>query len=140
MAGQTFIMTEEEKYYFDLRGYLVVRQALDAGEVEACNKAIDHFADSIRTRSTDDGGLARGSTALTAAAGRQELTGMLGWPAPHREPFRDLLIHPVAVSRLNEMCGRGFRLDHGPLLIKAESGTEGHQLHGSGAMKMLKHS
>lgn len=57
---------------------------------------------------------------------------MLGWPAPHRQPFRELLVHPVVVSRLNEMCGRGFRLDHGPLFIGARAGTEGHHLHGAG--------
>ena len=127
-----YAMTAEEKYYFDLRGYVIVRQALEAEEVKACNDAIDHFSDSIHTRSIEDGGLAAGSAALSGTSGRQELHGMIGWPAPHREPFRRLLVHPVVVSRLNEMCGRGFRLDHGPLLIKAEAGTEGHQLHGAG--------
>ena len=127
-----FTMSDEEKYYFDLQGYLVVRGALSAGQVRACNDAVDHYADSIRTRATDGGGLARGSAALAGGAGRRELTGMLGWPPPHRQPFRDLLVHPVVVSRLNEICGRGFRLDHGPLLIGAASGTEGHLLHGAG--------
>ena len=57
---------------------------------------------------------------------------MLGWPPPYREPFRRLLVHPTVVSRLNEFSGSGFRLDHGPLLISATEGTEGHYLHGSG--------
>ena len=127
-----FVMSDEEKYYFDLRGYLVVRGALSSGQVRACNDAIDHHAGSIRARPVEGGGLARGSAALTGGSGRRELRGMLGWPAPYRQPFRDLLVHPVVVSRLNEICGRGFRLDHGPLLIGAEAGTEGHLLHGAG--------
>ena len=127
-----FVMSDEEKYYFDLQGYLVVRGALSTDDVRACNDAIDHHAGSIRARPVEGGGLARGSAALTGGSGRRELRGMLGWPAPYRQPFRDLLVHPVVVSRLNEMCGRGFRLDHGPLLIGAEAGTEGHLLHGAG--------
>jgi hypothetical protein len=127
-----YVMSDEEKYFFDLTGYLVVRGALTAEEVSECNDAIEHYADRLRARSTDGGGLSRGSSALQGKTGRLELTGMLGWEPPYREPFRKFLVHPVVVSRLNEMSGKGFRLDHGPLLIGAEEGTEGHQLHGSG--------
>ena len=125
-------MTDEENYYFDLRGYLVVRGVLTPDQIAAGNNAIVHFEEQISTRSVDEGGLARGSAALSGARGRRELGGMLGWPAPHRQPFRELLVHSVVVSRLNEMCGRGFRLDHGPLFIGARAGTEGHHLHGAG--------
>jgi ectoine hydroxylase-related dioxygenase (phytanoyl-CoA dioxygenase family) len=132
MGNNNYTMSEEEKYFFDLTGYLIVRGALEPGEVDACNRAIDHFADKIAVRSLEKGSLAHGSSALEGQAGRKELTGMLGWPPLYREPFRKLLVHPVVVSRLNELSGKGFRLDHGPLLIGAESGTEGHQLHGAG--------
>ena len=132
MGNPLYTVSEEEKYFFDLRGYLIVRGALSEEEINACNNAIDHYADEIKTRSVADGGLARGSKTLTGQEGRRELTGMLGWPAPYREPFRNLLVHPVAVSRLNEFSGKGFRLDHGPLLISAHRGAEGHQLHGAG--------
>lgn len=132
MEKRLYTVSPEEMYFFDLRGYLIVRGALSAAEVRACNEAIDHYADRIRARSVDGGGLARGSKALTGQEGRRELTGMLGWPAPYREPFRQLLVHPVVVSRLNAFSGKGFRLDHGPLLISAYAGAEGHQLHGAG--------
>ena len=125
-------MTAEERYFFDLRGYLVVRDVLTAEETAGCNAAIDRFAGQMTERSVEGGGLARGSQALRGNRGRGELTGMLGWPAPWREPFRRLLVHPVVVSRLNEISGRGFRLDHGPTLIAAAPGTEGHALHGAG--------
>ena len=42
---------------------------------------------------------------------------MLGWPGKEREPFRDLLVHPVLVDCLNEICGSGFRLEQLPRLI-----------------------
>ena len=132
MGNNLYTVSEEEKYFFDLRGYLVVRGALSADEVKGCNDTIDHYGDEIRTRSIEDGGLARGSSALVGKEGRRELTGMLSWPEPYREPFRKLLVHPVVVSRLNEFSGKGFRLDHGPLLISSRKGAEGHQLHGGG--------
>lgn len=129
MDKRLYTVSEEEKYYFDLRGYLVVRAVLTANEIAQCNAAIDHFADRIDHY---DGSLSRGSKALAGATSRRQLTGMLGWPSPFREPFRKLLVHPTVVSRLNEFSGKGFRLDHGPLLINAATGTEGHTLHGSG--------
>ncbi len=132
MSDNTYEMSAEERYFFDLSGYLVARNALTAEEVDECNAAIDHFAELVSTRSVDKQSLSGDSSALKGVQGRKELTGMLGWPTPYREPFRRLLVHPVVVSRLNEMSGKGFRLDHGPLLIGAESGAEGHQLHGAG--------
>ena len=132
MGANRFEMSVEERYFFDLSGYLVVRSALTSDEVAECNAAIDHFSELVSTRSVDTGSLAGGSSVLKGTQGRKELTGMLGWPPPYREPFRRLLIHPAVVCRLNEMSGKGFRLDHGPLLIGAEAGAEGHQLHGAG--------
>ena len=70
-------MTDEENYYFDLRGYLVVRGVLTPDQIAAGNNAIDHFEEQISTRSVDEGGLARGSAALSCARGRRELGGML---------------------------------------------------------------
>ena len=43
-----------------------------------------------------------------------------------------MLAHPAVVSRLNLMCGKGFRLDHGPQFNNAVKGTAGLTLHGSG--------
>ncbi|MCZ6635168.1 MAG: phytanoyl-CoA dioxygenase family protein [bacterium] len=125
-----YTVSEEDKYYFDLRGYLVVENAISETEVKECNDAIDHYEGEIKTR--ENGQLAHGSSTLEGSEGRRELHGMLGWPEPYREPFRKLLVHPTVVSRLNEFSGKGFRLDHGPLLINARTGTEGQRLHGGG--------
>ena len=106
MAGGPFHLTDEERYRFDLQGFLLVSGALGAAEVDACNRAID-------------------AVAGTPAAA----TGLLGWPDPYREPFRRLLVHPAVVARLNELCGVRFRLDHGPRLLagaeQTESGLQG---------------
>lgn len=131
MHSNKYMMSNDEKYFFDLTGYLIIRNVLTQRELDECNASIDHFEHQITSRKQEDGGLYKDSKRLKGS-GRLELTGMLGWPYPHREPFRRLLINPVVVSRLNEISGRGFRLDHGPLLISAKSGTEGHRLHGAG--------
>ena len=45
-----YTVSEEDKYYFDLRGYLVVENAISETEVKECNDAIDHYEDEIKTR------------------------------------------------------------------------------------------
>ena len=87
-----YTVSEEEKYCFDLRGYLIVSNVLCPDEIEACNAALDHFSDKIQT--LEAGSLSGGSSALTGSFGRRQLTGMLGWPTPYRKPFRQLLVHP----------------------------------------------
>ncbi len=123
-------VSDEEMYFFDLRGYLVIPGVLSQAEIDACNASIDAKLDQART--FESGRLSRGSKALGGDSSRIELTGMLGWEPEYHKPFRKLLVNPWVVSRLNEFSGRGFRLDHGPLLISAKKGAEGHRLHGGG--------
>ena len=91
-------MSHEENYCFDVSGYLILRGVLTPREVEACNRALER----------------EGSE-----------NGMLGWPAPHREPFRDLMVHPLLVNYLNQLIGYGFRLDREPELIGNADGAAG---------------
>lgn len=44
-------MTEEEKYLFDLNGFIIVRGVLNKEEIEAANKAIDNHAHEMVERS-----------------------------------------------------------------------------------------
>ena len=83
-------MSNEENYAFDVAGYLHVPAVLTRSEVTALNQALD---------SAD------------------EREGMLGWPAPQRELFRDLLVQPQLVWYLNQLMGHGFRLDQAPRLL-----------------------
>ena len=40
-------MTDDERYFFDLNGYLVLRDLIDADTLRRCHAAIDHFDDQI---------------------------------------------------------------------------------------------
>lgn len=51
--------------------------------------------------------------------------GMLGWPKPYSQPFRDLLAHRKLVPYLNAILGPGFRMDHSPFMLTAVSGYRG---------------
>ena len=44
-------MTEEEKYLFDLNGFVIVRGVLNQEEIEAANKAIDNHEHEMVERS-----------------------------------------------------------------------------------------
>lgn len=56
--------------------------------------------------------------------------GMLEWDRPDCEFFRSILAHPKLVPYINAFVGKGYRLDHSPLLISMEEGSGGHTLHG----------
>ena len=62
--------------------------------------------------------------------GRFDMGGMLGFEDPHRDIFRKFLCHPNVVPYLHLLVGEGYRLDHSPLIIAQEKGSEGFSLHG----------
>jgi hypothetical protein len=122
-------MSDREKYLFDVQGYLVVRGFLTPQEVARLNEAID----ANREKMTEHEGTYLGdSSSLKGEAQRGVLYGMLQWEHPWCRPFREMLAHPKAVPYLNSMLGRGWRLDHSPVVFYAHKGTEGLKLHGPG--------
>ena len=123
-------MNDEEKYLFDLNGYLVIKNVLASDEIALCNQSVDQHADQIRER-VGELSLSGGSEPLKGVTGRGDLGGMLGWEKPWSQPFRELLAHPKIVPYLNEILGVGFRMDHNPGLITMRKGAEGHVFHGS---------
>ena len=121
-------MNDREKFLFDLNGYLVLEDVLTPAEVIAANAAVDCHADQISDR---EPGLSGGAAPLEGRTGRGEFRrNPLAFERPWCEPFRRMLTHPRAIEVFNEILGPGFRLDHGPGLIRMVRGTEGHQLHG----------
>ena len=118
-----------ERYFWDLTGYLIVRAVLTPEEVAAANTAIDTLTKQITIldKGTRDSRFLKGTGARWYGG-----ESLLNLPKPHCHPFRALLAHPAVVSRLNWMCGPGFRLDHGPQFNNAIKGTEGLSLHGAG--------
>ena len=43
-------MTEEQKYLFDLQGYIVLEDVVPQSVVKACNKALDPLEDHVARR------------------------------------------------------------------------------------------
>ncbi|MDA0747143.1 MAG: phytanoyl-CoA dioxygenase family protein [bacterium] len=123
-------MTEDEKYLFDLNGYLVIENVLSEEEVAVANEAIDRHLDQGKVRDREQS-LDGGSPALRGEKGRGELMGMMEWEKPWCDPFRELLAHPTLVPYLNEILGKGFRVDHQMFFLWMEKGAEGFIFHGS---------
>ena len=130
-------MNEEEKYLFDLNGYLVIKDVLASDEIALCNQSVDQHTDQIRER-VDELSLSGGSEPLKGITGRGDLGGMLTWPAPWCKPFRSLLDHPSIVPYLLEVLRDGLRLDHLYGII-TKAGAEGHTLHGGGTADDFTH-
>jgi hypothetical protein len=118
-------MNDDEKYLFDLHGYLVIRGALSPEEVRSANAAIDHHADQIQIGPND---LAHGSRTLQGTTGRGNLGGMLTWEKPHCDVFRQMTAHPNLTPYLEDLLGPGFRLE-GMSLITMDKGAEGFWFH-----------
>jgi hypothetical protein len=123
-------LTDDQKYLFDLNGYIVIEGLLTPDEVSAANAAIDARAESIKTRS-DGHTLSGGSPALEGSHSRGGLRGMLEWPEPECLPFRNALAHPRLVTYLDAILGKGFRVDHQMFLLSMDKGAEGFIFHGS---------
>lgn len=128
-------MSAEDKYLFDLNGYIVLRGVLSDSEVALANEAVDAHLHTLHERTgklRTSGLYGRQSEKLAGdgSTGRQDMGGMLGWAKPHCEPFRNFMCHPRIAPILIELLGVGYRLDHSPLMIAQERGAEGHTLHG----------
>ena len=122
-------MTQDQRYLFDLNGYLIVKDVLSPDEVARCNSAIDRHSDQSAPMERS---LAGDSPALAGTSRRRDLGGMLQWEKPWCDPFRHMLAHPGVAPCLNEILGANYRLDHGPSLISQDEGCEGCTLHHGG--------
>ena len=132
-------MDEQEKYLFDLRGYLVVKDALTETQVKALSEIVDGNAapataapatkalkgnrfkrpgrggsDRTRFRNDDD-------TAWSASS-------LLDWGGP----FIDLIDIPTIAPYLETLLGVNYRLDHDYMLISNAESNHQLYLHGGG--------
>ena len=128
-------LSHAQRYAFDLNGFLVLRGVFSEAMVARANAAVDAHMDELHERvgQLRTSGLYGRESARLAGdgqTGRFDMGGMLGWAAPHCEPFREVLCHRAIAGALNELVGVGYRLDHSPLMIAQEKGSEGHTLHG----------
>lgn len=123
--------SDEQLYLFDLNGFLLLRGVLSPDEVARANAAIDKYAAGAQERT----GILRNTRLRTplagdGATGRQDLGGLLSWEHPHREVFREVMVHPRLVPALTALLGPGYRMDHMPLALLQNKGSEGFALHG----------
>lgn len=120
-------MTEEERYLFDLRGYLVVDDVLGSDEIAALDAVIDEY--DLWSGSVPDGDWARVEDDGFLTAGRVHRWG---------EPFRRLVAHPKIVPYLGDLIGPQFRFDDGNVLLM-RAGARSRLLHG-GPLPFFHHS
>jgi ectoine hydroxylase-related dioxygenase (phytanoyl-CoA dioxygenase family) len=124
-------MSEEEKYLFDLNGFVVVRNVFSEQEVKAANEAIDRHAEQMIERSEDAlRNAVQGSAMYGNGTGRKDLGGVLEWGQQDSAIFKSVLAHPRLVPLFHELLGKGYRMDHLPFVIAQDNGAEGFQLHG----------
>ena len=104
-------MTDQERYLFDLQGFLVVENALDADQLAALNALMDE----------------RIAQGMAPDARTRRFGALLSWG----RPYLDLIDNPRITPYLEELLGRAFRLDHDYAdVIRAGKGPIGTTLHG----------
>ncbi len=104
-------LSDYERYFFDLYGYVVRHEALSPAEVDDLNAAIDRL------------GVPTPGDSLES----QRFVGFLDG----EQVFRDLIDHESILEPILEMCGPKARLDHAYGIIMSPN-TGGLGLHGGG--------
>ena len=102
--------TELESYLFDLNGYIVVKNALNKFEINACNKIIDKLK-NLKHREWS--GYVHGHN----YGGKEGLNLQQIYEAG--KPFEKLIDHPSWIHHMLEFVGGEDTFDHnhGPLFI-----------------------
>lgn len=85
-------VSDTDRYLFDLRGYLVVPDALDRRTVSQLNNLLDQ----LELARLDD----------------EARKAKLDWPPELGQPFRDLIDHEPILDYLTEFVDDRVRLDH----------------------------
>lgn len=106
-------MNEQERYLFDLQGFITVPDALDAEQIAELNRILDeHIEEDVTPEDTS-----------------KRWVGLLDWG----KPFRDLVDNPRITPYVEEIVDDRFRLDHDYAdLIRGAKGPIGTRLHGGG--------
>ena len=102
-------LTAHQRYLFDLRGFLILRNVISPADVTAARAAIATNMNRFCERKGDLRN-ARLEAFKGDARGRLDCGTMLNWDKPHCEVFRRFLVIPEIVPVMNELCGKGYRL------------------------------
>ena len=104
-------LTDQERYLFDLYGYVVRRGVLSANEVQALNTAVDLLA--------------------VPEPGEAIMSQRFSRHLSSARCFRDLIDHRAVLNPMIELCGEFVRLDHAYGIVM-NPGQSGLGLHGGG--------
>ena len=132
-------MRPEDRYMFDVQGFLVVRGILSPEQVAACNAALDARPETIEIRGKEarlDGRFLEGlhesakvawgeepSPGLTGTHGRGDISLDLTY-----SPFKELVALPAAVRYMLGLVGPEVRFQGAGGMLQTE-GAEGLILH-----------
>ena len=154
VLDEDFAPDPKELWFWDVRGYLVVRGVMDESWLAAAHEAIDatiasqadlppghpsKFEEVPEAIFRENGGQwpAETSARIRGDIHRPRIGGLYELPAPHREPFRKMIAHPAIVQRLNWMLGPAFREAWEPMCCIYPRGTTGGSLHGQRGYSMI---
>lgn len=118
-----------EFFYWELTGFLVVRNVMNQDWLDAANAAID--ANMHRVDYDDAAKIQADGSHRMRGTSRPGLS-VLDLPAEHRAPFLKMLAHPALVHRLNWMLGGHFRTEGLGGVFTTRRGGGGQILHGNG--------
>lgn len=115
-------MTDEEKYLFDLQGYLVLEDVVDAGVVAACNAGLDRF-----------------ETMAPAAYPAPLVLGQEKTPEnlyisnimEGDDVFVPLMEIPRVLDAIETITGGPYRLNHTYTIYRRGGGYTGMHMHGT---------
>ena len=128
VTEETVEMSADEKFLFDLVGFVVVRDVLSKQQLQVANAAIDSLELNQSPEYFGDSAALKGDNRSNRLGVDENL---LELPKPLCDPFREMLAHPNTIPHLNTILGEGWRLDHGPGLIAMDKGCSGGMLHGN---------
>jgi ectoine hydroxylase-related dioxygenase (phytanoyl-CoA dioxygenase family) len=149
-----FAPDPKELWFWDVRGYLVVRGVMDEAWLAAAHQAIDAtiaaqgdlppghrsaFEEVPEAIFRENAGQwpAETSARIRGDIHRPRIGGLYELPAPHCEPFKRMIAHPAIVRRLNWMLGSGFRESWEPMCCIYPRGTTGGSLHGQAEYALI---
>lgn len=107
-------MRDDERYLFDVHGYLVVEDVLSAEEVSQLYTLLDEH------RIWEQEGWKKDENFIAS-----------GEPHAWEPAFQQLITHPRLLPYLHELCGADLRYDHGHILAMRK-GAGSLELHGGG--------
>lgn len=100
-------MSEDERYLFDLNGFIVIRNVLTPEEIKEANDVIDrHQEQMIERKESALRNAVKGTNFYGSGPGRKDLGGVLEW-GKDSKVFQKILAHPRLVPLFHGILGKG---------------------------------